>query len=92
MGLLDLLTHLLSFLAPAVAVALGVALAGPLVVGRKASARPWWAHAAINSLAGAGVLALGLWWWGTDGKMAAYAALVVVIATCQWLFSRAWRS
>jgi hypothetical protein len=32
-----------------------------------------------------------MWWWGVDGKMATYAALVLVIATCQWLFSGAWR-
>ena len=91
MGSLDLLIHLLSFVAPAVAVALAVALAGPLLMARKATRRPWWAQAAINSVAGAGVLAAGLWWWGVDGKMATYAALVVVIATCQWLFSGAWR-
>jgi hypothetical protein len=37
------------------------------------------------------VLLVGLWWWGVDGKMATYAALVGVVASCQWLFSRAWR-
>lgn len=92
MGPLDLLIHLLSFLAPALGVALAVALAGPLLMPRQALARSWWAQAAINSVAGALVLGAGLWWWGVDGKMATYAALVVVIATCQWLFSRAWRA
>jgi hypothetical protein len=87
----DLLIHLLSFIAPALGVALLVALAGPLLVTPKARRRPWWAHAAINSVAGAAVLAAGMWWWGVDGKMATYAALVLVIATCQWLFSGAWR-
>jgi hypothetical protein len=37
------------------------------------------------------VLVAGLAWWGVDGKMATYAALVVVIATSQWLFGRARR-
>jgi hypothetical protein len=92
MDALDLLTHLLSFLAPAVAVGLAVALAGPLLTPRRASFRRWWAHAAINSLAGALVLAAGLWWWGVDGKMATYAALVAVTGTCQWLFSGARRA
>ncbi|MDB5883367.1 MAG: hypothetical protein JWP43_3245 [Ramlibacter sp.] len=87
----DLLIHLLSFLAPALGVALLVALAGRLLVIRQSGRRPWWAHAAINSLAGTGVLLAGLWWWGVDGKMATYSALVLVIATCQWLFSGAWR-
>jgi hypothetical protein len=61
MGPLDLLIHLLSFFAPAVAVALGVALAGLVLVRRTASTRPWWVHAAINFVVGAAVLALGLW-------------------------------
>jgi len=91
MGPSDLLIHLLSFLAPAVAVGLAVALAAPLLVGRQSGSRPWWAHAAINSVAGALVLVAGLAWWGVDGKIATYAALVVVIATCQWFFGRAWR-
>jgi hypothetical protein len=86
MGPLDLLIHLLSFLAPALAVALLVALAGPFLVARKAPGRRWWALAAINSVAGAAVLAAGLWWWGVDGKMATYATLVVVVASCQWFF------
>jgi hypothetical protein len=91
MGPLDLLFHLLSFLAPAIGVALLVALAGPLLVSRKAGGPRWWVLAAINSVAGGGVLAAGLWWWGVDGKMATYAALVVVIASCQWFFSGARR-
>ena len=91
MGPSDLLIHLLSFLAPAVGVALLVALAGPLLLPRQGSARSWWAQAAINSVAGALVLGAGLWWGGVDGKMATYAALVVVIATCQWLFGGARR-
>jgi hypothetical protein len=91
MGPLDLLMHLLSFVAPAIGVAFLVALAGPLLVVRKAPGRRWWAQAAINSVAGGAVLAVGLWWWGVDGKMATYAALVAVIATCQWFFGGARR-
>jgi hypothetical protein len=30
----------------------------------------------------------GLWYFGVDGKMATYAALVVVVAPCQWLCQR----
>jgi len=92
MGPFDLLNHLLSFVAPALGVALLVALAAPLAVSRQAARLSWWAQFAINSVAGAVVLAAGLWWFGVDGKMATYAALVVVIATCQWFFSGAWRA
>jgi hypothetical protein len=88
---IDLLVHLSSFLAPALGVATLVAFAGPLVTGRTPSSRPWWAQAAINFVAGGLVLGAGLWWWGADGTMAAYGALVVAIATCQWVFGGAWR-
>jgi hypothetical protein len=91
MGPLDLLLHLLSFLGPAVAVSVMVALAGPLLMPGSQKIRSWWAYAAMNSVAGTGVLLAGLWFWGTDGKMATYAALVGVVASCQWLSSRAWR-
>ena len=37
-------------------------------------------------------LAAGLWYFGVDGKMATYAALVVAIASCQWLSGRAWKA
>jgi hypothetical protein len=40
---------------------------------------------------GVAVLAAGLWFFGRDGKMATYAALVVAVATCEWIGRRAWR-
>ena len=91
MNPLAFLLHLLSFAAPALVVALIVALAGRLVM--PAGRRPgWWASLAANSVTGLLVLAAGLWWFGRDGKMATYAALVVAVATAQWLVGRAWRS
>ena len=121
MGPIDFSIHLLSFFAPAFAVAVLVALAGRLVLPRNnppkrwwlpvslnflagaaalagglvlpASGRgPWWLSLGLNALAGAAVLAAGLWYFGRDGKMATYAALVLVVATVQWLSGRAWRS
>jgi hypothetical protein len=92
MDSLDLLLHLLSFLAPAAAVALLVAAASSLLVPRNQAAHSWRAQAAINFAAGAVILAAGLWWWGVDGKMATYGTMVAVIATCQWIGSRAWRA
>lgn len=91
MGPIDLFFHFIGFAAPALAVALGVALAAPLIAPGPAGARRWWVSFAINSIVGLGVLAAGLWHYGVDGKMATYAALVLAIASCQWVFGRAWR-
>ena len=49
------------------------------------------AQAAINCVAGVLALGLGLWFFGNDGKMASYAAMVVAVATCQWFGARGWR-
>ena len=90
MNPLDFLIHLLSFAAPALAVAVLVALGARLVM--PGARRPgWWASLLANSVTGVLVLAAGLWWFGRDGKMATYAALVVAVATAQWLVGRAWR-
>nr|WP_295774662.1 hypothetical protein [Rhodoferax sp.] len=46
------------------------------------------AQAAINCVAGVLALGLGLWYFGNDGKMASYAAMVVVCAISQALALR----
>jgi hypothetical protein len=89
---IDFAVHLLSFVAPALAVALVVALAGTLVLPRSGRPQRWWLPFALNFIAGVAVLVAGLWWFGRDGKMATYAALVIAVATSQWLSGRAWRS
>ena len=88
---LDLARHLLSFIAPALAVAMVVSLAARWVLPRGAAPMRWWVSFAIDSVAGVAVLGAGLWLFGHDGKMATYAALVLVVATCQWLIGRAWK-
>jgi hypothetical protein len=88
---LDLARHLLSFIAPALAVAMVVSLAARLVLPRASGPKSWWVSFAIDFVAGVVVLAAGLWLFGRDGKMATYATLVAVVATCQWLIGRAWR-
>jgi hypothetical protein len=92
MGPLDTLIHLLSFVAPALAVAVLVALAARVILPRRPAGLSWWSHIAINSIAGVATLVAGLWYFGVDGKMATYAALVVAIAGCQWLSDRAWKA
>jgi hypothetical protein len=92
MGILDLVFHLLSFAAPALAVGVGVAFAARFILSRQPDGRSWWASAAINSIAGIAVLVAGLWYFGVDGKMATYSALVVAVACAQWLSARGWKA
>lgn len=90
MGPIDLLIHFLGFFAPAAALAIGVALAARVFGLDRSAGRRWWAAAAINFVAGAAVLVAGLWYFGRDGKMATYAALVLAVALAQWLAGRGW--
>jgi hypothetical protein len=92
MNLLDTFIHLLSFAAPALAVAVLVALAARVILPRQTSGLAWWLHIAINFVAGVATLVAGLWYFGVDGKMATYSALMVAIAGCQWLSARAWKA
>jgi len=89
---LSFLLHLLSFAAPAFAVAVLVTLAARLVLPRTGAPRSWWMPLFVNFLVGLVVLGAGLWFFGRDGKMATYAALVVAVASCQWFIGRGWRS
>ena len=92
MGPTDLLIHLLNFAAPALAVALLVAAGARVFLARQAEGASWPASFAIDFIAGLAASAAGLWHFGVDGKMATYAALVLAVATTQWLLSRPWRN
>jgi hypothetical protein len=92
LGPLSFADHLLSFAAPAFAVALLVTFAARFVLPRSGAPRSWVVAFFVNFLAGVAVLGAGLWYFGRDGKMATYAALVLAVASCQWLMGRAWRS
>ena len=83
--------HLIGFMAPAVAVAVLVAIGARVVMPGRAVSPPWWMQFAINSVVGLLVLAAGLWHFGVDGKMATYAALVTAVASSQWAIHRGWR-
>ena len=91
MGPIQLAIHFAGFAAPALLVGLLLAVLGPVFTPNRPAVLSVWACTAINFVAGLVVLAAGLWWFGHDGKMATYAALVVAVATSQWLASRAWR-
>ena len=83
MGPLDTLNHLVNFLAPALAVGLVLALLGPLLIRKRPGAPVLIAQAAINFAAGALALLLGLWFFGNDGKMASYAAMLLLCSAAQ---------
>ena len=91
MGPLDIVNHLLNFVAPAAAVALVLVLGGGLIGSRSPLALAWWLRLGIVFAVGVAVLAAGLVVWGRDGKMLTYALLVLATASCQWLLARSWR-
>lgn len=90
MGPIDLLNHLLNFVLPAAFVALVLAACGRWVA-RSSSAPRWWVLAAIHFAVGVTALVAGLVYFGNDGKMATYIALVLACATSHWIAVRAWR-
>jgi len=92
MGPLDTLFHLLSFIAPAAAVGLSLAVAARLRPSKPSPGTAVWVQFALNTAVGVAVLVAGLWYFGVDGKMATYAALVLATATCQWWGGRKWRA
>lgn len=88
---LEVCWQVLNGLAPAATLALMLGLISAI----KKPARPWirsaWWRLGLNFGVGAVVLVGGLLFFGHDGKMATYAALVVGMATSQWLFTGGWR-
>lgn len=91
MHLTDLLWHALNFMAPAFVLAVLLPLLSRIWVKKPALLVGWKVQMIVNLLVGIGALAGGLWWLGRDGKMGAYALLVVVVATSQWVLVRGWR-
>ena len=91
MGPFDVVIHLLSFAAPALALAAILVLAAALLLPRPRQPLPWWVQLGLNATVGIAVLALGLWRFGVDGKMATYSVLVFAVAATQWVGSGAWR-
>ena len=88
MGLSDQLLHFVNFCAPALAVGVVLAIVGPMFMKKRPPALGFIGHIAINCIAGVSAMGLGLWYFGNDGKMASYAAMVVAIASSQWLVAQ----
>jgi hypothetical protein len=83
MGLFDLMNHLINFAAPAVFVGVFTAVVAPWVMPRTTRRRALLVPALVNSGVGLCVLVAGLWFFGNDGKMASYVALVLATAVSQ---------
>ncbi len=90
MGPLDLALHLLNFAVPAVFVAVCVSLGARFFLRQSPQKPSWWVQGAMNVIAGLIALGVGLWYFGQDGRIATYAALVVAVALSQWLVGRSW--
>ncbi|VWX57964.1 conserved membrane hypothetical protein [Burkholderiales bacterium 8X] len=91
MNALDLLIHLLNFIAPAFFVALILAVLFRLAMRKHSRAHSLWRQCAITGAAGTLVLVAGLLVFGGDGRMATYAALVLVCGSVQFVLLRGWR-
>ena len=90
MGPIAALNHLLNFVAPALALALGVTLGAYFFMNKRPPALSPRAQFAINLIVNCMVLALGLL-LGRDGKMASYAAMSLACASSQWLMASGWQ-
>ena len=84
MGPLDALNHLLNLFLPALALGLLASAAAKLLWRRELSAVAWRRLAVPACVASALVLLGGLVLFGRDGKMATYAAMVLVCALTLW--------
>lgn len=91
MGPFDLLNHLLNFMAPAAWVAMAITVLARFFIPKRPAARSQSAQVAINFAVCLAALVLGLLVFGRDGKMATYAAMVLLGATSQWVMGRGWR-
>ena len=91
MGPLDLVNHLLNFVAPALVVAGLVASFSRVFTKKSTHPSVFWPQFAINFVVGAAVLAAGVVLLGPDGKMLTYLALVLATATSQWAQAGGWK-
>ena len=91
MNILALFIHLLNFAAPAVFVGTFLALTAPWVLRKPAGRGAWKLRALSNSLCGLLALAVGLWLFDHDGKMASYGGLLVASAASQFFWMRGGR-
>ena len=92
MGPLDSLNHLINFAGPAFVLAVLMPGFARLMVNGKGAGPAFWVQAVVNFTVCLATLLAGLWFWGRDGKMATYFAMLLVCATAQWGMWRAWKA
>lgn len=92
MSLLDIFTHLLNLVAPAMACAVVLPWAARWLFKSKAARTDVWTQSVVLWGVGIAVLLACLWGLGRDGKMVAYGALLITQASAQWLMVRGWRT
>ena len=84
MDLLDIFWHLANFLAPAVLVGMLTAMLAKLL-WRRALAGVRWTRMSAWAIGGAALaLVAGLVYFGRDGRMATYGAMVLACAVAAW--------
>ena len=88
MGVWDFIVHLLNFAAPALIVASLVTLVARIALRKMAFPHVWHTQFAINFVVCMVLLLAGLWYFGRDGTIAGYTAMVLGCATSQWWMLR----
>lgn len=88
MDFLATINHAINFLAPAFWLAMLLPVLARLVMGKRAVTRTLSVQVALHFVVGCLVLLAGLVVFGRDGKMLTYLALVLALASTQWLLSR----
>jgi hypothetical protein len=88
MSVLAMFNHALNFLAPALWLALLFPLVARLIYRKQVVALAINRQIALLFVVGTLVLLVGLVVFGRDGKMLTYLALVVAVATVQWVMQR----
>lgn len=91
MSLFGLLNHLFNFVLPALVVGFALAATAPLLMKKVRPHHSWLIQSTMNSGAGLLVLLCGLVFFGHDGKMGTYAAMVLACASVQWFAGKGWR-
>lgn len=91
-----LTNHLLNLMAPAAVLALLLVLLSRVFSRFSTSKKPLtqsiYAQAALIFIVNVLVLAAGLVFFGNDGKVSTYAAMVLAAALCQWVMGRGWKA
>jgi len=88
MNPLALLNHALNFLAPAAFLALLLPLFARLMWRKVRATTPMKRQVAVLFVVGVAVLVAGLVLLGRDGKVLTYLALVLAMATGQWVMQK----